>query len=134
MCVRVIDYKTGKDELNFESIASLFVHDSKRNKAAFQTMLYAYVYYLQKPLSVDRIQPGLLNRKNLFGESFVFGHEIGKGKNKTRITDARPLLAEFETHLKETLNELLDPTVPFRQTTDLTPCGFCAYKGICYKK
>jgi len=131
--IRVIDYKTGKDELNFESIASLFAHDSKRNKAAFQTLLYAYVYYLRKPLSVEKIQPGLLNRKNIFAESFVFGHEIGKGRTKTRITDAKPLLAEFETHLKDTLLELLDPAIPFRQTTDLTPCVFCSYKGICYR-
>jgi len=132
--VRVIDYKTGKDELNFESVASLFAHDGKRNKAAFQTMLYAYVYYLRQPISKDQIQPGLLNRKNLFADSFVFGHEIGKGRSKIRITDAKPLLSEFESHLKETLNELFNPVIPFTQATDNTPCVFCAYKGICYRE
>src|SRR5690606_2608660 len=38
--VRVIDYKTGKDKLSFESVASLFARDTNRNKAAFQTLLY----------------------------------------------------------------------------------------------
>jgi len=132
--VRVIDYKTGKDELNFENVASLFAHNGKRNKAAFQTMLYAYVYYLRQPVSNEQIQPGLLNRKNLFADNFVFGHEMGKGKSKSRVTDAKPLLAEFEAHLKSTLNELFDPNIPFSQATDLSPCTFCSYKGICYRE
>ena len=42
--VRVIDYKTGIDDLNFDSIESLFDGESRHNKAAFQTMLYSYVY------------------------------------------------------------------------------------------
>ncbi len=132
--VRVIDYKTGKDELSFESVASLFSHADKRNKAAFQTMLYAYVYYLRQPVSKEQIQPGLLNRKNLFADNFVFGHEIGKGRSKTRITDAKPMLAEFEAHLKETLNELFNPAIPFSQAADNSPCTFCSYKGICYRE
>ena len=43
--VRVIDYKTGKDEKRVPSIESLFErHSKKRNKAAFQTMLYGLLY------------------------------------------------------------------------------------------
>ena len=42
--IRVIDYKTGKDRLDFENVESLFRRDNKRNKAAFQTMLYALLY------------------------------------------------------------------------------------------
>jgi hypothetical protein len=132
--VRIIDYKTGKDELNFESIASLFSHTGKRNKAAFQTMLYAYVYHLQKPNATEKLFPGLLNRKNLFEQTFSFGHEMGKGRgSKMKIYDARPLLNEFESHLKDTLNELFDENIPFQQTTETKPCGFCAYKGICHR-
>jgi hypothetical protein len=132
--VRVIDYKTGKDELNFESISSLFAHDGKRNKAAFQTMLYAYVYYLQHPIGKEQIQPGLLNRKNLFADNFTFGHEMGKGRSKVKITDAKPLLGEFEAHLKDTLAELFNPAIPFKQATDTLPCVFCSYKNICYRE
>src|SRR5690606_17686924 len=34
--LRIIDYKTGKDALDFASLDSLFDRNGKRNKAAFQ--------------------------------------------------------------------------------------------------
>jgi len=64
--VRIIDYKTGKDELSLESIVSLFDREGRRNKAAFQTMLYAYLYYKESDHKLARMIPGLMNRKNLF--------------------------------------------------------------------
>jgi len=131
--VRVIDYKTGADELAFEDIPSLFAHDQKRNKAAFQTMLYAYVYQLKNAIGTQTIQPGLMNRKNLFATTFKFGHELGKARNRSLVEDARPLLQEFELYLKDLLNELFDPTVPFRQTEYNPTCSFCSFRGICHR-
>ena len=52
--LRIIDYKTGKDKLDFESIPSLFTRDEKRNKAAFQTLLYALLYSSNFPSPRDR--------------------------------------------------------------------------------
>ena len=51
--LRVIDYKTGKDQLDFDSIASLFSREGKRNKAAFQTMLYALLYKVEYKMAMD---------------------------------------------------------------------------------
>lgn len=131
--VRVVDYKTGKDRLEFESIESLFRHDQKRNKAAFQTLMYALLFY-QNHLAFfkdaqTRLLPGLFNRINLFDEDFKFGLKVGSNQ----VEDAIPLLEEFQHHLKILLEELFSPDSPFTQTTNLEACNTCPYHRICYR-
>jgi hypothetical protein len=128
--VRVIDYKTGKDDLKFVDVPSLFNRGSKRNKAAFQTFLYTLLY----KRSVDRyskvkLVPGLMNRVNLFSEDFVFGLQHAGGN----LEDATPLLPEFEEHIKQLLTEIFDPAIPFDQTDDHDVCRFCSYSQLCYR-
>lgn len=127
--LRVIDYKTGKDQLDFESIDSLFAREGKRNKAAFQTMLYALLYKANVKSDGFKIVPGLINRMNLFDKDFQFGLKVGK----TYVADVDSLLPEFEKHLKVVLEELFNPGVPFDQTTNTEICRYCAYQGICYR-
>lgn len=127
---RVIDYKTGKDKTDIRGdIAELFVRDGKRNKAAFQVMLYALLYASNARTRGHRIVPGLMNRLNLFDEDFRFGLKIG-GKY---VEDVRPFLDEFEAGLKEMLEELYNPDVPFTQTKDTDICRYCSYREICYR-
>jgi hypothetical protein len=130
--LRVIDYKTGKDKLTFDSVASLFARDSKRNKAAFQTLLYALLYRQNVPKTGEvkiKMVPGLINRLNLFDDGFTFGLKVGR----ELVSDAELLLPEFESHLKELFEELFNPEVDFDQTNDLENCKLCAYSQICYR-
>lgn len=127
--LRVIDYKTGKDQLDFENIPSLFSRDNKRNKAAFQTLLYALLYKSNSKGETSRIVPGLINRMNLFDKEFQFGLKYGN----TYVDDVDPLLPEFELLLTEVLDELFSPEIPFDQTTNLDTCKFCPYQAICYR-
>jgi hypothetical protein len=133
--LRVIDYKTGKDKLNFESVASLFARDGKRNKAAFQTLLYALLYkqnYLP-PASPNeqklKLVPGLINRMNLFDEGFSFGLKVGR----EQVTDVDILLPEFQERLQQVFEELFDPTQVFDQTDDVLNCKLCPYSQLCYR-
>lgn len=134
--LRVIDYKTGKDKLNFESVGSLFARDGRRNKAAFQTLLYALLYKQNflthrdsSHTSPVRLVPGLINRMNLFDDGFSFGLKMGRDV----VTDIDSLLPEFEARLKELFEELFDPEAPFDQTTALENCKNCPYGQICYR-
>jgi len=127
--LRIIDYKTGRDELDFASVASLFERQGKRNKAAFQTMLYALLVQKNFKALPGRLLPGLLNRKNLFDDSFTFGLR----KDKEILNDIGPLLPEFEEHLKKLLDDLYDPNTVFDQTTEEMVCSYCPYKAICYR-
>ncbi|HEY9046468.1 MAG TPA: PD-(D/E)XK nuclease family protein, partial [Ohtaekwangia sp.] len=127
--VRIVDYKTGKDENKFEDIPSLFTRDLKRNKAAFQAMLYAWVYAQRNNSELNQvnIQPGLINRKEIFKDDFEYGLYLGKH----RLNDVTSLLPAFEQHLHLLLNELFNPTQPFDQTEDLKVCMYCDYREIC---
>ena len=125
--IRIIDYKTGKDELGFTDVESLFDREnSKRNKAAFQTLLYALLYKTNTETS-QKIIPGLLNRKNLFDDDFQFGLIMAKQP----LTDATPLLDEFEEHLTKLLEDIFNPSLKFNQTQNEKTCEVCPYKGIC---
>jgi hypothetical protein len=92
-------------------------------------MLYAWVYAQRNATRSPevKIQPGLINRKEIFKDDFEYGLYLGKH----RIDDATPYLPEFEKHLLTLLHELFNPTVPFDQTDDLKVCGFCDYREIC---
>lgn len=129
--VRIIDYKTGQDKLDFENIPSLFLRDEKNRKAAFQTWMYALLYKNNRGVSAAdaKIIPGLINRLNLFNDSFEFGLTM----NKQAVGDVSGLLPEFELHLKELLEELFDPAQVFDQTPFVEKCRFCPYQGICYR-
>lgn len=127
--LRIIDYKTGKDKLDFESVASLFAREEKRNKAAFQTLLYALLYNTNIKSNGARVVPGLINRMNLFEDTFQFGLKIGK----EYVTDVGPLLPEFEIHLKKLLEEIFNPEEKFDQTPVVESCRICPYQNICYR-
>jgi RecB family exonuclease len=128
--IRIVDYKTGKDKLEFESIASLFIPGDKRNKAAFQTFLYAFLYRKRNRISDEvKIVPGLLNRSTLFDEDAAFGFTM----NKKRVTDIMPLLPEFEQYLVKLIDEIFDLEVPFDQTDVMETCRYCPYKDICHR-
>lgn len=129
--VRIIDYKTGKDKLDFENIPSLFLRDEKNRKAAFQTLVYAVLYKYNRAVSAAdaKIIPGLINRLNLFDNSFEFGLTM----NRQRVGDVNGLLPVFETHLKELLEEIFDPETVFDQTPFVEKCRYCPYQNICYR-
>lgn len=129
--LRVIDYKTGKDELDFESVVSLFTRDGKRNKAAFQTLIYALLYKTNMtPASINtRVSPGLINRMNLFEDEFEFGLKLAKAP----VHDVKFLLPEFEDHLRILLEEIFNPETVFDQTTVIETCRNCPYRNICYR-
>ena len=126
--VRVLDYKTGRDEKKVYGIASLFDRDDKkRNKAAMQAMLYAFLYE-PRAAPDERIMPGLVNAKELFGDAF----DPRLILDKHPIDDYRPYAAEFTQALTGLLSELYDPTVPFTQTDDLKKCDYCPFVRLCY--
>lgn len=132
--LRIIDYKTGKDKLDFESIDSLFSREGYRNKAAFQTLLYALMYVRSSSengydAAMKRVVPGLINRMNLFDDDFSFGFKVGK----QRVNDVAVMFPLFEERLKELFEELYDQDQPFDQTLNTDNCKYCAYSHICYR-
>ena len=126
--VRLLDYKTGKDNKKVSSIASLFDREDKnRNKAAMQTLLYAYFYQYTHSENKLPIKPGIFNIKEIYDPRFNPFLQM----DKEEISDYRDFAADFESGLRGLLAEIFNPEVPFDQTEDEKKCSFCAYKEIC---
>jgi hypothetical protein len=124
--IRIIDYKTGKDEASFTSVESLFARQGKRNKAAFQTLYYALVFRKKEPTYLGPILPGLYNKYVLFKNIKSFGL-LMNGKS----VDATELLPEFEERLSTILTELYSPQNKFIQTDNKKNCEYCSFKNLC---
>ena len=129
--VRVLDYKTGRDETeigNFENIFNPNVPNKYKSsrKAGYQTFFYAWLYS-SKYGQEEGITPGLVNIKQFFQPDFDYRLK----SNGSPIEDARTYLDVFEQKMKELLEEVYDQNTPFDQTEDLGKCTFCDFKGIC---
>jgi PD-(D/E)XK nuclease superfamily len=149
---RVLDYKTGLDKKNIKSVADLFDRVAiRRNKAAFQTFFYAWLFQQQglprvaamslapghqtSPSEEVKITPGLLNTRQLFDDHFDPRFFIQQPGSRTYmpIDNMKDHQDEWEQGLRQTLTELLNPAVSFAQTADETRCASCPYKGICQR-
>lgn len=131
--VRVLDYKTGRDVKEVNSVSALFVEtkksDSGGRKAGFQTFFYALLY-ANKYGREGTIVPGLINIRDLFTENFDYRIRL----NKDPLTNAAYYLPEFENHLKDLLKEIWDLDTPFSQTEDLDNCKYCDFNKICNRQ
>ncbi|WKV13914.1 PD-(D/E)XK nuclease family protein [Marivirga harenae] len=127
--IRVIDYKSGGDEVKFPDIESLFDRDhDKRNGAAMQTLIYSYLFIKNEEYDgVKNVMPGLYNGKGLFKSDFS---EKLKLANK-ELNNAEVLMEGFEQGLKKILDEIFISDQAFNQTEKLEKCTYCPYKTIC---
>lgn len=131
--IRLMDYKSGKDSKQFQSIAGLFDRENKnRNKAAMQTLFYGLLYHYNFPTDSFPLKPALLNLRDVFAENFSPYLELKEPKGKAQtVENYMDYKGVFETHLRELLEELFGPDIPFDQTEDLTKCAYCPYSEIC---
>ncbi len=143
---RVLDYKTGLDNTRFKSVEALFDSTAtQRNKAAFQTLFYSWLFQQQglpaditrQDLASERVKvmPGLLNTRQIFEANFTPYFLLQQPGGRTYAPLEQIIIYQdaWEEGLREVLTTLLDPALPFVQTTDETRCVNCPYKGICQR-
>lgn len=126
--LRVVDYKTGEPQLEFRGVEALFRGEAKQRQSnILQTLLYAMMlfhslgadaeptlYYVRAMNRVD-YAPQLIDRE--------------LGRTGVRYSEYREV---FEQILQETLCELFDPSIPFRQCEDAEhTCRYCDFREIC---
>lgn len=132
--IRILDYKTGKAELSFKDISSLFEKEGKaRNKAAFQTFLYC-LFYDEKFAPNHSISPGIYSLKEFFNDDFDCILAQKEGRNSpVSVQNYRLFKNEFVEGLKELLEEIFNPDVPFTQVENVETCRTCVYAEICHR-
>lgn len=131
--VRILDYKTGAGNLSFSGWEDVFNTEmpaSKRPKYVLQTFLYGYLYKAYTDQNV--ISPGIYYLRNVFDEHF--STELSY-KNKQNDTNTLENYYEYEDEfipgLTTCIEEILDPEIPFYQTTVKENCDYCDFKSIC---
>ncbi len=131
---RVLDYKTGKGDMTFESIEDLFEGENKdRNRAAFQTFLYAKVFRSHLGKKEAKIIPGVYLIRDIYSQDFDYRFRLGPPRKTSPVADYSVFDRVFTDHLQALLSALYDPEVPFQQTTEKENCRHCPYRGICQR-
>ena len=116
--VQIIDYKTGKVEARELAIDNWELLEDRSKDKLFQLLFYAYLYekkyepsktpdlgiYSLRMLSQGLIKPSLPEKEN-----------------------------RFEDYLMRLLNEIFNPNIEFKQTTDEKICSYCDFNKICNK-
>ncbi len=125
--IRVLDYKTGKSSNAVSSIPSLFNNGSNRNKAAFQTMLYAGC--VAEKYHGQEIIPAVFGARSVFTPDFSAEFVMD---NQT--LSYHQFETEYTEELKKLMLEILNPEIPFEQVKNSSACKFCPYQTICNRK
>ncbi len=122
---RIIDYKTGvaeNKELKLEVWEDILT-DTTLAKS-FQLLMYALMYQKTNPLVKDNIVSGIVSFR-----------ELSEGLKTVKVHHNEILneeiLGEFEVQVKQIISDILNPAIPFEQTTELDNCMYCLFKGIC---
>lgn len=125
--LRVVDYKTGAAHLEFEGLQALFHGEAhQRQSNILQTMLYAMMLSHQ---SHREVVPSLYYVRSMHEA----GHEpwLQDKERDEAVAAYSSYAAEFERLLRNTVAELFNPTIPFRQCEDVNSCTYCDFKQIC---
>ena len=123
--VRIIDYKTGSDEVSISEIRELFSDEKiKDKKAILQILIYTWLFRQNYP-DAALISPVIVKVKELFKDGFKTPL-----LNK-QILNINNIMDEFEELLSQKLAELFNPEVSFSQTSVTEHCTYCDYQSIC---
>lgn len=123
---RIVDYKTGRDELKFSGYETLFAPASaKSNKAMIQTLFYTLLY--ERVAGITGVEPNLYVARKLRNEGSLFymGGRSGFVVEGAALEETKLRFVEF---LRRTLEELFDPNVPFRHNSDAMLYSDDAYR------
>ena len=150
--LRIIDYKTGSDELSVASMEALFDDSNTSNNGAIlQLMIYCLWFeYYQKNSHGEILKDTDFGIKPMIYKLRTINTEgIGNIKvNKPKLEDAKKTYKEdllnYKDFLEDTdngpgfkalfhklLTDLFDPNVPFKQTENEAKCKYCKFKVIC---
>src|SRR5690606_37406727 len=113
---RIVDYKTGRDELKFSGYETLFAPASaKSNKAMIQTLFYTLLY--EEVTGTRGVEPNLYVARKLRNEGSLFymGGRSGFVAEGAGLEETKSRFVEF---LRHTLEELFNPDIPFRPNND----------------
>ena len=135
--LRIIDYKTGEEHLNFAGFENLFKGKAQhRQSNTINTLMYAMIAHRRHKRDV---QPALYYLRDMYKSDSSSKKEYSpllcEGSENSRrvepIISYRDVADRFESQLFAVLAELFNPKVPFVEVEDENTCQYCDYAAIC---
>jgi CRISPR/Cas system-associated exonuclease Cas4 (RecB family) len=126
---RLIDYKTGADEVSISGIEDITTNEPNRphSKAILQLFLYGEMYKKHQHFT-GNIMPIIYNIKRIAKEGLkpiTIGKQELDGNLYANIHD------EVIQNFNSRISALFDKEKPFEPTPSSKACKFCDFKDIC---
>lgn len=127
--IRIIDYKTGIDSIEFKSLDELFDPSVKdRRKAILQLMFYSRAY-AEKFRYDGPIQPFIYRLRTIYSDG------LNPLKyNGAPFTDYHEVIDEYMKRLEGLVREIVLSDKPFTQAEKEESCTFCMFKTLCRRQ
>lgn len=127
---RVLDYKSGSDNLDITTLESLISYNSgSRNSAAFQTLLYSEICYGEE-ITLP-VRPALYPAREIFSKDFTDIFLVKRGDFSGRIYDYDTIRPLFNSLLEKVLTDIANPEFDFVMTENNQKCRYCPYASVC---
>ena len=121
--VRIVDYKTGKDETTFSKLDELFRRDmDKRRKAILQLFLYCCAYLKEFP-EVKRVMPVIYKLSSMKDSGVLLKTVRGVAGEQYVFSMDDPVAQEFIALMGETVRSIYDDD--FDQVPENPKSGCC---------
>ena len=131
--IRIIDYKTGKDETNFNEFGKLYDENASNKRSILQLFLYcnAYANVLKKnEIDNPGITPIIYKLKHMPESGIIFNKEVVL--NYTDSYKGIDLNDSFKASMREELKKLFDLNIPFSQCSEKAKtCNYCKFIEFC---
>ncbi len=131
--LRIIDYKTGSDDIRFDDVASLF--DAESKKSIFQVILYCHLYAHKYHLAEGTpITPIIYKIRDFNRQTSIVNIEYGSRGNTTALTDYNEISQEFLQQIETTIFQPLfgSPQCQIYSKAG-DHCQYCPFKAVCQK-
>lgn len=155
--IRVIDYKSGKTIMEFETVDSIFNPGKERKKQVLQLLFYVFllkkaiadictgeqvnekVKDLMKIAGIKNIDngkifaPGLYSFDKYFKDDFDWQikQKVGDVREEVNIEPVSQLYDDYMLKLDEVITSILNKDIPFVQAEDVEMCKYCSFINIC---
>ena len=129
--LRVIDYKTGKANIEYRDMEHVLNRTENQDKA-LQTLLYCWLLKQQKPQLLhdgSHLAPHIYPARAMSNPDEV-DTQIHK-KGEIVFSFDATIEMEFIEGLKTLLQEIYNPDIPFTPTEKVQRCQSCAFFSLC---
>ncbi len=124
--VRVVDYKTGREQLAFAGVESLFSgRPQDLNSGVLQTLLYS----MMLARKWGDVQPSLFYVRQMNAPDY--SPLLQDKARKVVVTSYAEVAGQFEENLRSALERLFDLGEPFTQCEDSKVCEWCSFNILC---